>query len=227
MTADLHRPGVELARRPLHFFLLADCSGSMAAAGKMRALNTAVREMLPHLAETAESNPFAEVTVRAISFSTGARWHVETPTHPDELVWHDLEASGYTDLGAALDLLAGALTVPPMEERALPPAVVLVSDGMPTDDFEDALARLEALPWGTRAIRMAVAIGHDASYETLWRFIGNPEIEPISASNPEQLVMALVWATEHVARAASSLAPPPPPPVVTAWQPGPDDEAVW
>ena len=223
------RPGVQLARRPLHFFLLVDCSGSMAAAGKMTALNTAVREVLPHLAETAQGNPHAEVTVRSIGFASGAHWHIGNPTHPDDVVWQDLQPGGYTDLGAALDLLASALTVPPMEERALPPAIVLVSDGMPTDDFDEALQRLHSLPWGARAVRMAVAIGQDASYETLTRFIGDPELEPVTASNPEQLVMALRWATVHVARAASSVAPVGPPPVqiATAWPDGSEEATVW
>jgi uncharacterized protein YegL len=222
------RPGARLARRPLHFFLLADCSGSMAAAGKMAALNTAIREVLPQLSETSEGNPHAEVLVRAIAFSTGARWHLETPTHPDDLQWADLEAGGYTDLAAGLELLTAALTVPPMEERALPPAIVLISDGMPTDDFELALASLMALPWGARSVRMAVAIGHDAAYETLSAFIGDPSIEPLTASSPEQLVMALRWATVHVARAASSVAPVAPPPVqVTAWSPDEGESTVW
>jgi len=223
------RPGAALSRRPLHFFLLLDCSGSMGAAGKMNALNTAVGEVLPPLAETSLANPHVAVTVRAIGFSSGARWHVETPTAPTDLVWEPLESGGYTDLGAALDLVATAMTVEAMGERALPPAIVLVSDGMPTDDFASALDRLTALPWGGRAIRMAVAIGQDASYETLTRFIGDPSIEPVTASNPEQLVMALRWATVHVARAASSLAPQGPPPVqiATAWEPGSTQEAVW
>jgi uncharacterized protein YegL len=222
------RPGARLARRPLHFFLLLDCSGSMASRGKMTALNTAVREVLPHLAETSYGNPHAEVSVRVVAFSTGAHWHVEAPTHPDELVWRDLEAGGYTDLGAAIDLLGTALTVPPMEDRALPPAVVLVSDGMPTDDFESAMARLLTLPWGARAVRMAVAIGQDADYGTLAAFIADPGLEPVTASNPEQLLMALRWATVHVARAASSLAPAAPPPVhVTAWSADSGEETVW
>jgi len=224
-----NRPGAELARRPLHFFLLADCSGSMAADGKMTALNTAVREVLPLLAETSQGNPHAQVTVRAIGFGRGAWWHVETPTDPDDLVWEDLHPGGYTDLGAALDLLAGALTVPPMEERALAPAVVLVSDGMPTDDFEDALERLLRLPWGARTVRMAVAIGQDAAYDTLTRFIGDPGLSPVTASNPEQLVMALRWATVHVARAASSLATAsaPPPRLAAAWAPADGEEVIW
>lgn len=222
------RPGASLARRPLHFFLLLDCSGSMASRGKMAALNTAVREVLPHLAETAYGNPHAEVDVRVVAFSTGARWHVEAPTHPDDLVWRDLEADGYTDLAAAVDLLGSVLTVPPMEERALPPAVVLVSDGMPTDDFESAMSGLLALPWGARAVRMAVAIGQDADYDTLADFIADPDLEPVTAANPEQLLMALRWATVHVARAASSLAPTAPPPAqVTAWGADAAEEPVW
>jgi len=222
------RPGAELARRPLHFFLLADCSGSMAAGGKMVALNTAIREVLPHLAETSRGNPHAEVTVRAIGFSSGARWHVEEPTAPEDLIWEDLRPGGYTDLGAAIDLLATALTVPPMEERALPPAIVLVSDGMPTDDFAASMEALLALPWGRRAVRMAVAIGQDASYETLTRFIADPAIEPVTAANPEQLTMALRWATVHVAREASSITPAAPPPVqVTAWEPAEGEDPVW
>jgi uncharacterized protein YegL len=222
------RPGAQLARRPLHFFLLLDCSGSMASRGKMTALNTAVREVLPHLAETAYGNPHAEVSVRVIGFSTGAGWHVENPTHPDDLVWEDLQAGGYTDLGAAVDLLSTALTVPPMEERALPPAVVLVSDGMPTDDFETAMERILTLPWGARAVRMAVAIGQDADYDTLAAFIADPVREPVTASNPEQLLMALRWATVHVARAASSLAPAAPAPAqVTAWDAVTGEETVW
>jgi uncharacterized protein YegL len=222
------RPGAQLARRPLHFFFLADCSGSMAAGGKMTALNTAIREVLPQLAETSESNPHAEVFVRAVAFSTGARWHLSEPTSPEDLLWEDLTPGGYTDLGAGLDLLSTVLTVPPMEERALPPAIVLVSDGMPTDDFTEALARLLALPWGARSVRMAVAIGQDAAYDTLAQFIDDPTIEPLTASNPEQLVMALRWATVHVARAASSIAPSAPPPAqVTAWSADEDESLVW
>ncbi len=220
------RPGAQLARRPLHFFLLADCSGSMAASGKMTALNTAIREVLPHLSEISEGNPHAEVLVRAIGFSTGAGWHVEEPTSPDDLEWDDLQPGGYTDLGAAIELLCEALTVPPMEERALPPAIVLISDGMPTDDFDDAMQRLLELPWGARAVRMAVAIGQDAAYETLTAFIADPALEPVTASSPEQLLRALRWASVAVSRVASSLAPTPPPHQVVAWDDR-EQEAVW
>jgi uncharacterized protein YegL len=227
--ASFDRPRAVLARRPLHFFIVADCSGSMASAGKMASLNTAVREVLPHLVDVAAANPHADLRVRVLRFASGASWHVGEPTRPDDLEWQDLTAGGYTDLGAALDLLTAALTVPPMEERALAPAVVLVSDGMPTDDYGPSLEALLALPWGARSVRMAVAIGHDADYETLDRFIADPDLEPVTAANPEQLVLALRWASTQVSRAASTLAPvqAPPDDLVRAWEPAPGDEVVW
>lgn len=225
------RPGSVLAQRPLHFFLLADCSGSMAADGKMSALNSAVREALPHLVDVADSNPHGRMLVRAVAFATGARWHISDPTPVDQLSWTDLSAGGYTDLGSALDLLRTALQVPPMEERALPPAIVLVSDGMPTDEYQPALNRLLDEPWGARSVRVAVGIGRDADHDMLVRFMGDSEAEPVRASNPEQLVSAIRWATTHVSRLASTLAPAlaepapryGPRPVV----PAPGSEVVW
>src|SRR4051794_38536976 len=191
------RPGALTGRRALHFFLLMDCSGSMAADGKMQALNTAVREMLPHLEAVSEQNPHAELLVRAIAFSTGARWHLSHATPVSEVRWEDLEPGGYTDLGAALSLLAGELSVPPMPRRALPPAVLLVSDGLPTDDSEEGLRQLLAAPWGEQTVRTAVAIGRDADLEELRRFMGSVDAEPITANNPEELVRCLRWASVH------------------------------
>lgn len=199
------RPGSRLASRPLHLFFVADCSGSMASDGKIRALNAAIREALPHLSTLAESNPHAEIFVRCIAFSSGARWHVEQPTRVEELEWSDLRAGGYTDAGAALELLRSVLTVPPMQARAFPPAIILISDGLPTDDFDEALADLLTEPWGARSVRLAIGIGRDADDATLARFMGDDAIAPMTANNPEQLLEAIRWASTQVSRAASCL----------------------
>jgi uncharacterized protein YegL len=201
------RPGSVLAGRPLHFFVLADCSGSMASDGKIAALNTALRETLPHLRVVAASNPHAEVLVRVVRFASGASWHIETPTRVDDVVWVDLDAAGYTDLGAGIDLIASQLDVPPMPARALPPVIVLVSDGQPTDDWAGALERLESRPWGAHAVRMAVGIGRDADPDVLAAFIGDADLPTVTASNPEQLVAMIRWASVHASRVASTVGP--------------------
>jgi hypothetical protein len=87
-----NRPGAALASRPLHFIWIVGCSGSMAANGKIQALNTAIREAIPHMQQVAVDNPNANVLVRAIKFSSGAQWHISQPTSVAEFKWTDLTA---------------------------------------------------------------------------------------------------------------------------------------
>ena len=51
---------------------------------------------------------------------------------------------------------------------------------------------------------MAVAIGQDADTSALERFIGNPEIKPVRANNPEQLTRFIRWASTAVLKSASA-----------------------
>ncbi len=198
------RPGGELASRPLHFIWIADSSGSMEQDGKIQALNTAIREAIPHMQKVAEDNPNAQVLVRAVKFSNGAQWHISQPTPVADFAWTDLAAEGETDMGKALQLVAEQLKMPPMSERALPPVLVLVSDGQPTDDFEAGLKELMDEPWGKKAVRIAISIGRDADAEVLQKFIGNTEMKPLAANSPEALVRHIKWASTAVLKSASS-----------------------
>jgi uncharacterized protein YegL len=198
------RPGGELASRPLHFIWIADSSGSMEQDGKIQALNTAIREAIPHMRKVAEDNPNAQVLVRAVKFSNGAQWHISQPTPVADFAWTDLAAEGETDMGKALQLVAEQLKMPPMSERALPPVLVLVSDGQPTDDFEAGLKALMNEPWGKKAVRIAISIGRDADDEVLQKFIGNTELKPLAANSPEALVRHIKWASTAVLKSASS-----------------------
>jgi uncharacterized protein YegL len=128
------------------------------------------------------------------------------PTPVEQFRWANLTADGVTDMGAALKLVASQLKMPPMDERALPPVLVLVSDGQPTDDFTTGLKVLLDEPWGRRAVRIAIAIGKDAmeaeSQNVLQRFIGNTEIKPLNAANSQDLVRYIKWASTAVLKAA-------------------------
>ena len=154
-------PGGKMAHRPVHFFWLLDCSGSMSINGKISTLNFAVHEAIPEMQRVAHENATAQLMVRVITFSSGAQWHVGTPTPIDEFQWSDVTTGSITDLGAALQLVAGELETPPMPERALKPVLALVSDGQPTDDWRAGLRAVDATPWGKRAVRVAIAIGGD------------------------------------------------------------------
>lgn len=197
------RPGGELATRPLHFIWIADCSGSMEGE-KIQSLNAAIAEALPHMREVAHENPYAQVLVRAIKFSNGAQWHVTEPTPVDEFEWKELSAGGVTDLGKAMHMVAEQLKIPPMAKQALPPVLVLVSDGMPTDDYKAGLRALLEQPWGKKAVRMAIAIGRDADHENLQRFISNPELKPLRAHSSDALKAYIKWTSTAVLKAASA-----------------------
>ncbi|HEX3932973.1 MAG TPA: vWA domain-containing protein [Nocardioides sp.] len=199
------RPGARLAARPLHFIFLLDGSGSMSVDGKIEALNDAIRGALPHLAALAEQNPFVDLLVRAVVFADGARWHLREPTPARDVAWAPVSAGGFTDLGAALVEVSSVLAVPPMDARAFPPVLVVISDGRPTDAFEDGLATLMAQPWGKRAVRLAIAIGSDADVDVLQQFIADPQLRPFSAGDPEQLA----YLVRFVSTAASQLASTP------------------
>ncbi|MFZ0173429.1 MAG: VWA domain-containing protein [Acidimicrobiales bacterium] len=201
---ELTRPGGVVSARPLYFFWLADCSGSMIRDGRIQALNNAAAEALPHMRRVAKDNPNVDVIVRVLRFSTGAQWVGDDPTPLARFVWPPLQAGGVTDLGAAIRLLTEDLRSPPMPKRALSPVVVLLSDGRPTDDYELALRNLLQLPWGQHAVRLAVAIGRDADRDVLRQFISDPNMAPLEANSPEALARQMRWVSTVALDAASS-----------------------
>ena len=198
------RPGGAMSTRPLHFIWILDCSGSMAVDGKIQTLNHAIRETIPHMQSVADENPNAEVLIRAIKFSSGAQWCLSQPTPVAAFQWTDLSTIGVTDMGKAFSMVADQLKIPPMSDHALPPVLVLISDGQPTDDYVAGLKALMAQPWGKKAVRIAISIGSDTDEEVLQRFIGNPEIKPLQANNPEALVRHIKWVSTAVLKSASS-----------------------
>ncbi|MCL2223457.1 MAG: VWA domain-containing protein [Defluviitaleaceae bacterium] len=189
-------PGGEMSSRILDFFWIADCSGSMNGE-KIQTLNYAIRQTIPDMRKEADANPNASIMVRAVKFSDGAAWHVPTATLIDDFNWTDLSAGGVTAMGMALELVAGELKQFPTDTKRLPPVLVLLTDGQPTDDFKRGLDELTATPWGKKAVRIAIAIGKDVDLDVLEQFAGNKELV-LEAKNPQLLVKFIKWASTVV-----------------------------
>lgn len=202
MAEKMKRPGGELASRPLHFIWIVDCSGSMFGE-KIGTVNHAIQSVIPEMADAAANNPNAQLLVRTLQFSSGASWVTANPVLVEDFAWDDLEACGVTDLGQAFELLAAQLTIPPMSERALPPVLVLLSDGQPTDEYKKSLDKLLHLPWGKKAVRIAISIGQDADDNVLAEFTGNRELV-LQANNAAMLTRMIKWAST----AASAVSAP-------------------
>lgn len=204
--AERRRPGGELASRPLHFFWVVDCSGSMMG-DKIATANFAIKDAIPGMRSAAEENPNAQLLIRTLRFETGAQWITPSPVPVDEFEWEPLELGALTSMGMAFDMLADQLEMPPMSEKALPPVIVLLSDGNPTDDYKTGLTRLLNLPWGRKAVKIAIAIGQDVDVSILEEFTGNRELV-LQANNADQLAKMIKWASTVAKQVSSPVSRP-------------------
>lgn len=161
--------------RPLPVIVMADVSGSMAVDGKIEALNLALEDMVAGF--RAESRLRAEIQVALITFGgESARVHLPLASAHKISEVSSLRAGGRTPMGSAFDkvqqLIEDKDLIP---SRAYRPVLVLVSDGLPTDDWEQPFDGLCESERGQKTTRFAMAIGADADVEMLGRFANDPE----------------------------------------------------
>jgi len=224
-------------QKTLHFIWIADCSGSMHGK-KIEQLNMSIREAIPPTREECLKNPFSKMLVRAIKFSNGAQWHVGKPIPIENFDWKPLTAGGRTDLGKAFRELKKELTVEKLGKRNLPPVLVLLSDGNPTDDWDIALQDFNDSDWGKtgRTVRAAIAVGRDANKEVLAKFTGNIEMV-FEVNGAQQLKDVILWASvvlsSHVSsgkselNTSSSSSTTTPLPAKPQIRPLSDEEEIW
>lgn len=168
---------VSVPRRTMTLFFVIDTSGSMEG-NKIGAVNDAVVNVLPMLDEISQTNPDAEIKVAALEFSSGTKWLYTEPKLASEFVWQDVRAGGLTSLGGACIELNNKLSRSGYMQAAsgsFAPAIILLSDGGPTDDFQSGLAKLKTNNWFKAAIKVAIAIGDDADKDVLKDFTGSSE----------------------------------------------------
>lgn len=194
------------AARPLPVIVLADISGSMSANGKIDALNDAVSEMIATFAE--EDDTRAEIHVSVITFG-GSGASIHKPLGPArETRWEPMSASGRTPMGDAFELVRTMVEDHDMvPSRAYRPTLVLVSDGVPTDDWRSPLATLLASERASKATRFAMGIGAEADCETLTAFLANDEGRVFEAHEAREIKNFFRWVTMSVTMRSRSANP--------------------
>lgn len=177
---------IGIVKRQMVLFFVIDTSGSMQGS-KIGAVNTAIREVLPELKDAGGSD--IDLKVACLTFSSGCQWMYPTPIASESFQWNQVEADGVTDLGEACRELSEKLSKNEFLKApsgSVAPAIFLMSDGEPTDDFESGLAQLKQNNWFKYAIKVAVAIGDDANKDVLAKFTGNIE-SVVTVHTPEAL----------------------------------------
>jgi uncharacterized protein YegL len=205
----------KMDNRDLHLFFLIDASDSMSYGGKVETLNNAIREAIPHIREIAREAE-GSIKVHALSFSTGARWIVKNVDVRD-FTWDNITTKGVTDMGRGFEILAEKLSSDFQGERGYQPVMILLSDGLPTDDYEAGLKKLKETKWGSKAIRISIAIGSETDMDVLQAFIGDSfrgELKPLKAKNASELKNYIRWASTAASNASINpmrgMLPPPP-----------------
>ncbi len=168
-------------RREMLLFFLIDKSGSMGGS-KIGSVNDAIENVLPMIAELSDNNTDAEIKVAVLEFSNTTNWLYDEPKLANEFIWQKVQAGGMTSLGEAcvelskkLSRTNGYVVKSETGSGYYAPALILLSDGGPTDNFEAGIKTLQSNMWFKNAIKIAVAIGDDADESILERFTGSKE----------------------------------------------------
>ena len=171
---------VPIARRKMILFFLIDTSGSMSGK-KIQSVNDAIENVLPIIGEISDENPDAEINIAAMKFSTGVDWVYNEPKEAKDFIWQPVNPEALTSLGEACRELSRKLSrtngfMPTSTGSGYyAPAIILLSDGGPTDDFQGGLKVLKENSWFKNAIKVAIAIGDDADEDVLKDFTGSSE----------------------------------------------------
>lgn len=167
---------VEIPRKTMVMFFLIDTSGSMSGSS-IGQVNDAMREVLPDLKDISDNNADAKIKIAVLSFSSGTEWLTPQPEDLEGYKWINLNAGGVTDLGEACKELDSKLNRNAFLQDAVgnyAPVVILISDGVPTDDFKSGLEQLKKNKWFGAAIKVALGV-EDADMDALKEFTGNTE----------------------------------------------------
>ncbi|WP_200953979.1 VWA domain-containing protein [Massilia sp. Root351] len=210
--------------RPLPVIVLADASGSMSENGKIEALNHALADMVKTFAS--EARVRAEIQVGLITFG-GRQAELYEPLTPAHQIQNlpAIQAAGATPLGQALALVTALLEDQErIPSRSYRPVLVLVSDGLPTDEWEPALAALEKSERASKATRMAMVIGDEADGQVLARFANDREAPVFRAHQARDIHRFFQAVTMSVATRTVSANPDQPTGLLLGE--APDDEAL-
>ena len=185
---------------------LVDTSGSMEGE-KMGQVNDTIENILPEIGEISSTNADAEIKIAVLEFSSGIEWMYPEPISAEDFTWQNLEAGGLTRMDEAFKVLNTNLsqTTGFMKEAAgsFAPAIIMLSDGEPTQEYKHALEKLKANNWFKAAIKVAISIGDDGNKDILVDFTGTKEAV-YTVHNREQLKKIIRFVSVTASQVASS-----------------------
>jgi uncharacterized protein YegL len=202
--------------RRLPVYFLVDTSGSMQGDP----INQ-VASQLGVVIDGLRANPQALETAHLCLITFGSSAKVEVPLTSLETfnIPTHLDASGSTAMGEALQLICRTRASDLNRKTASSsgdwrPMVFLMTDGIPTDDFDAGLAEFKRQRWG---VRVACAV-NGAEEDNLRKFLdnsgatrGTPDetsnLVHISTTDSMQMQAFFKWVSDSISAASNSQDP--------------------
>lgn len=198
---DMDFGGAESRRLPI--YLLLDTSGSMAGA-PIQAVNQGVNLLYNELMN--DPSAIETVYLSVVTFDSQAR--VATPlTELTQFQPPTLNAGGSTSLGAALRLLNDSLSRDiisnsPNRKGDYKPLVFLMTDGMPTDNWEQEADAIKNRTKQKVATIIALGCGGGVKQDTLKRI--TEVVLMMDSVTPDQITQFFKWVSQSVSTASVS-----------------------
>ncbi|MEJ5092773.1 VWA domain-containing protein [Sphingobacterium faecium] len=180
--------------RRLPVYLILDTSGSMAGE-PIEALKNGVQMMMHSLRQNPQAIETAHVSI--ITFDTEAKQIIPlTDLASFQMV--DIKASGITSLGAALSLLADKLDTEvaktTLDQKGdWKPLTFIMTDGNPTDDWEEGYKKLKNV---NKGLIVGCAAGHAADDAILRKITAS--VVRLDNADSESISKFFQWVTASI-----------------------------
>jgi len=187
--------------RRLPVYLLLDTSGSMTGE-PIEAVKNGVQMMMHSLRQNPQAIETAFVSI--ITFDSDARQIVPlTDLASFQMV--DIKASGVTSLGAALALLADKLetevTTTTLEQKGdWKPLIFVMTDGIPTDNWQQGYSKLKAV---NKGLIVGCAAGQGADDAILGQITNS--VVRLDSADSESISKFFQWVTASISTTSTKV----------------------
>lgn len=187
--------------RRLPVYLLLDTSGSMTGE-PIEAVKNGVQMMVHSLRQNPQAIETAFVSI--ITFDSEAKQLIPL-TDLASFQTVDLKAAGTTALGAALSLLADKLetevTKTTLEQKGdWKPIVFIMTDGVPTDDWQAGFQKLKAVKKG---LIVGCAAGNNADDKVLKEI--SDQVVRLSNTDADSIGKFFQWVSASIATTSTKV----------------------
>ncbi len=167
-----------IPRKQLNIFYVLDTSGSMDGV-PIATLNRTMSETISSVKQLVEKTADALVKISVLLFNSSCQWvQPKGAERLEDFIWEDVKAGGMTEMGLALKELNSKMSRKGFIESDIGsylPVIIIMTDGRPTDEPDEALEEIKKNKWFTKAVKIGFALGPCADVNLLEKIVQDSE----------------------------------------------------